>query len=429
MQHKLKNRLILTVIFLFLLLIIVWIFKSNEFNSAKQEINASENYDYLPYFIKAGERLNHFWSSGSYPGLGEKVDTCGELHWEKLETGEDYLKCNPQLLQCYFSGQIPNAKKDFEIEFNNRKEVIKLFAKYPPVKNLSRKKRYYQTLRNYSLEVTLVLKSNPKVSYVINLERNCNETYLPKLEYSHSQEIFKMNEEKGERDNVKKWKNEKNIFIDQYLVSKHDVFEWKSLNNMRGLEKDIFSWTEYADNLTLNEMKDFCHDRGKKLISSRVHDAASFYRNLKEKEGLTSLFAWGDRNKGLISPRADFNDHYDKNDHVKERTCTKIPISECKERFRTFERDNISWMGIYDVMGGLLEAVDNQEAPYFNINASSFYFDRFSPWHILSHRFHWDGKAHKNKNFRFDSSLLGKKGDEIINENLKVGFRCMRVIQ
>ncbi len=431
MQYNLKNRPLLIVILLALVFISLgfWFwFKPKELSENDNLAIESSAYKYLPYFIKAGEKLKKYWEFGEYPNLEEVINSCGELHWESSQTGVDYLNCNPQLFQCYFSGQIPGAEKEFEVEYNNKKETVQVAAYYPAVEILSRKKRYYQTLKDHSIEITLQLKSDSRIKYTINFSKTCNETFLPEKRYSHSQKTFISNDEKGDRDKVKEWDHKGVIYVDKYLVSKHDIFEWKLLNKIKGLKKNIFSWTEYADNLSLNEMKDYCHSRGKKLLSTRIYDAASFFRD-ESKEHLTSLFAWGDRNKGLISPRADFLDQYESGGKVPKRTCHKIPTKECLASFRSYEKDNISWMGIHDVMGGYLEAMDNQEYPYFNIKASSFYFDQFSPWHLLSHRFHWDGRGFESKNFTFDSSLLGTKGDAIEDSNIKVGFRCMREVQ
>lgn len=428
MLHKLKSRVFLTVLFLLILGFGYWYFigfKSKALIQEKGSDTSINSIEFLPYFLKAGEKLKSYWETGDYPGIGSKIETCGEFHWEEDLAGKDYLKCNPQVLQCYFSNQIPEAKTFFEIEYNNKKKILHLNSDFPPLENYSRKKRFYKLLNDGTFKVSLSLKSNPSIKHTIILPNNCNEVYLPQLKYAHSQKIFGVEDSRENIDHIKEWENKKTIFVDKYLVTKRDVYEWKVSKGIKNLNKNIFEWYEYSDDLLLTEMKNFCHDKGKQLLSTRVFDAASFYRDLEKPEKMTSLFAWGNRNKGLISPRADFNDLYDDDKELSPRTCDKIPISGCQKKYKTFGEDNVSWMGMHDVMGGVLEALDNQETPYFNVKASSYYFDKYSPWHILSHRFNWDGRGFDSKNFNFESSLLSGAGDKILEEKIKIGFRCM----
>lgn len=431
MQHKLKSRLFLTVFLIILGLIIYELYykdKSKGLTSVSVSNLEAKNEELLPVFIKAGEVLQDIWENAQYPNISDQITECDEFHWELSKAGRDYLKCNPQLFQCYFSNQITNAKKTIDINYNDKQYELEILGEFPPIEIFSRKNRFYKRMDDGSIQIALRIKGKTGKFY-LNLPSFCNETYLPKGEYAHSQKLFGTESDQKNRDPLKIWKNETDVFIDQFLVTNREVFEWRTHTGNKNQNKNIFDWYEYSHDLTLKEMKDYCFFRGKKLLTSRAYDAASFYRDDSNPEKRTSLFAWGDRNQGLISPRADFNDYYEKSLEIDAKTCKKIPIEECGQKIKSFETNNVSWLGFHDVMGGYLEALDNQEAPFFNIKASSYYFDKFSPWHILSHRFHWNGRGFQEKDFVFESSLLGERGDPISVDDIKVGFRCMRELK
>ncbi len=95
-----------------------------------------------------------------------------------------------------------------------------------------------------------------------------------------------------------------------------------------------------------------------------------------------------------------------------------------QEEMKFWNTNNVSWIGTYDIRGSIPEAMDNDIHPFFNVASSSFYFDKSSFWHNLSHRFHWDGKEHSEQNFRFISSVTGEQLKLIEKDKIKVGFRC-----
>lgn len=407
-------------IFVILLLVLAGSYLLKPTEESKSLELSEEKIPVFPEEIinNATAKLNKLWRSGKYDLSKE----CPELHWSEKEISREFLKCNVNAWQCHFS-QKENQLISFK--FNEKSYSLKVVNAFNSIPSFSNEKRFYKGEKN-SIKVVLEFSN---YRYGVSFKSDCHQSFLPKREYSHSQIDFL---DKGSKsvnyDLGVKWKNTKNIFIDKFLVRNKDIAYWKSL------KKESFSFEKEkaflpALNLSLKQMNAYCDFHNKKLLTSRIFDAASFYQDgFKRGHSLPSLFTWGNRNKNShLNPSFEFLDNL-AGDKVKisKKQCKQVYTKECKKIMKPvhYSKVNATWMGIYEISGFYPEALINHDSPYFNIKASSLYFDRFSPWHILSHRFHWDGIGHKVENFKFESSLLGVKGTEVHDDFIGVGFRC-----
>ena len=91
--------------------------------------------------------------------------------------------------------------------------------------------------------------------------------------------------------------------------------------------------------------------------------------------------------------------------------------------------ESSSWVGLYQVLGGVPEVVFNPIQNNKNLKLSSFYFASNSPWHELGKRAYWDGSDFKEKNIFWKEEIDFDKGIKLeskTSSDIKIGFRCMR---
>jgi hypothetical protein len=197
----------------------------------------------------------------------------------------------------------------------------------------------------------------------------------------------------------------RHIYFDQHLVTNSEINEWIIFDkgaSTKGL-KPVFLGNDLflpADNLSLNQMQNYCSFKGKHLMSAQVYDAATFLTQDRNR----SPYYWSKK-----SNEANIN-------------CELIFSKECLAAKKwKINSTPPTWAGLYDSLGGLPEVVRNPIDPESNLKASSYYLSKNSPWHRLGFRAHWDGLEHSQRNFNF-------KGIDFANsaDNLRVGFRCMR---
>ncbi|MCB9094360.1 MAG: hypothetical protein H6621_04745 [Halobacteriovoraceae bacterium] len=309
-------------------------------------------------FIALIKKLNHFWRTGDYPGfLGNKIN-CEGFQWDGELATREALKCAPQLFQCFLQKQSFTVLHSFE----EKQNAIVVALSFPDYEEK-----------------------------IINLEfqKNCHETYLPKGLYGHGQE--------------KIWKNDKNIFIDKFLV-------------------------ENSNATTLKAMKKYCADQGKKLLTDKIFDAMTFYRNPEEDSSiLYTRFPWGYREEDPFITEEALED-----DPIQRSFCQRSFVRECLEfdKLKKFSTDSVSWMGVFQVFGGDIEVVATGEGNEYNANSSSQYFARNSYWQRLGTRFKWDGLGFSLSHYTFQDSQSGKMREEIPGKFSKIPakFRCYKEI-
>ncbi len=355
-----------------------FLFKQKPVLSTKEEYENLSQKKWIELKLGA-EKLYELWTKAEYPHLKEM--SC-DLDYDELYVSSEFLKCNPKALECHLNHRSKNGYAEIQLD-GSKLIYVKKNKKF-----LTKSKRG---------EIILNISLDKKKNYKMYFESLCHETFLPKGEYVFSP-LNEGNElDNIERENSRLWKNDKNIFIDKFHITNLEYNFWKNKKKKAGL-KDYFP----VNDLNFLEMKEFCKERGKKLLTAKLYDAMTY-----SKIARIDLFA-----------------------DISKKTCSMIYSKDCigKKELKFWNTNNVSWIGTYDIRGGIPEVVENQEERFFNTVSSSFYFDRSSFWHNLTHRFHWNELGFSEKDFNFVSSVTGEQLKIIEKNKIKVGFRCYREI-
>ncbi len=355
-----------------------FLFKGKTNTSLTNSKSIAQEQDWLN-LIKAIKKIHYFWESGDYPYLAEMP--CNS-DWDPSYVSREFLKCNAEILQCHLS----YLAQDGKVEFGE------------PGKSVFVKKDIEFVAENKVKDgIVLNLKFGRNQERRVNFQSRCHESYLPQGNYTYSPLNKENSLDNIDREESKQWVNDKNIFVDKFLVTRKDY------NQLMGqkLKREQRSYFP-VDNISLKQMRSYCERQGKKLLSAKIYDAMT-YSDLAKID----LF-----------------------EDISKTSCNVIYTKDCigKTELKFQDTNNVSWMGTYDIRGGILEAVDNNMDKDFNIVSSSFYFKSDSFWHNLTHRFQWNGQNHREVDFRYISSVTGEKLKLIESNDIKVGFRCYREI-
>ena len=334
---------------------------------------------------------------------------------QKRRRLEVLLKASHQLGRLWREGQQrcrPAVFDELEqlVVWQGKKKQIVALEKGPWISRLKGQNPHGPQL-GYQIQLTY-----REESLQIILSQECAETFLPERRYAYGEYS------KNRRDNFR-WDNfGQKIFIDRYLVSNRDLKVWSDLGLApKAIQFDAGLPDNPALKLTKSQMLSYCAFRGKQLMQAHILDAASFHpmdiQNVRPKSSLRNPYPWT-RKKGTFLNKA-LND---KGSLFKKEYCKKIFTSECGETalLGASVARSRSWMGMYQVLGGQLEAVRNAVQPKYNLKASSQHFDIHSAWHKIGKRAYWDGVGHTERNFGW------KRGEVPSKYPLGVGFRCFR---
>lgn len=391
---------------------------------------------------------------------------CRYWHWN-LDAAAPSWRWNPNILQCFFVEGIPLSKNYLsdsaqETKWGNKFILVKngnnflhfyLDAIFPPNMEDNDSQRVFQlvlannssikAVKSYAYQVVVRVKEWPTFSLSVFLYPG-DDRYLPQAEYFYGQKSkigsdrdMERGKEVAKKSNVSRsnlrdedktvaheifWDNfHRHFYIDRHLVTSREIKEWLEfthqddvLNHMNHNEMEHDD--QPATQLSLRQQKAYCTFRGKKLLTAPLFDAATFYRSGVElqNEWQRSLYPWGN------TPLA-------KMDKLLENQCRFVFSKEClRLTDTTYSLDNISWMGIFQIMGGVPESLDNPIDPFFNLKASSYFTMQNSAWNQLGVRMHWNGKMMDEQEWQNLHSVLGEEVPFGYNHHdpLPIGFRC-----
>jgi hypothetical protein len=342
--------------------------------------------------VRQSSEIHRIWWEGEesveWPIVKEQ---CLKKYYINEAFDESLLRCNPLLIFCVDEFY---KKKKFNL---NKRETVFLSRVNSNLIGIDQGGYHFQ-LSNHKNKLNVLLKEN------------CHESYLDQRIYGYSEQPQKTEGEDYRFDNF-----DQIIYVDKHLVTNFDVNQWiLSLKNESTKEISIKAGNDLflpATELTLKKMENYCQFKGKELLSAQIFDAATFLPNDLEdktpKNNNRSPYFWSKNN----------NEKVDRCDYVFSKECL------LKQKYRT----NIvtpTWAGLFDSMGGVLEAFNNPIDSEKNLKVSSFYLPNNSKWHRLGKRSHWDGEGFSIRNFSFENVDLDKN----INK-FQVGFRCMRRIR
>lgn len=221
----------------------------------------------------------------------------------------------------------------------------------------------------------------------------------------------------------------RNIAFDRTLVSRQDVLNWldtadvereSALREANGGRSDRHL---PARGLLVGEMRAYCRFRGGRLMRAHVWDAAAFVPADPKKPGrdttLRTPYPWTRDGRNSFLERAERDDP-----PPEPGDCLRAYVKGCEPS--SPRSGNVyglpSWSGMFQTLGGTMEATDNPLRPGRNLKVSSRELPPYSPWHRLGRRGGWDGRGLLPRNVNF-----GRHGmDEELTAPLEIGFRCMR---
>lgn len=367
-------------------------------------INEKWSADTSRAFIDFSKKAQTMWSEGRTLIPKSEAEKICQKSWEGKSYHESFLQCNPDYFSCLleksnfgdFSGvKIKKSIKNYQMLLSRNPLNSEGGVEY--------QFNFIVELQGLSIERSLYLLDT------------CKETYLP-------QRLYGLNSR--EQAKVWEWDNfNSHIFIDRHLVNVGEVRRWNDLlkKNITIPKKDDF---EAATFLNKNQMHEFCFDHGKEVLSAMVYDAAVFhprdYDNPRSPFLNRSRFPWNRSNlQNFI-----FKKWKSKDTKMTRDECEKVYSKECQAimPYKHSSTLSNSWIGLFEVMGGSFEYVQNKVDPAKNLILSSKYFSIISRVHEVGIRGFWSGE-----HFDFQAFDFGKYKDEIDDQNdIEVGFRCMR---
>ena len=321
---------------------------------------------------------------------GKENWICGEFFDPDIRYEKVYLQCNTNLLKCKLQREkFLQFKKIVGVPERSRSGIVFTYRK-------NRLKRDF-------------------IFYDI-----CKGIELP-------QRVYGLGEFNPKNDF--KWDNKnRRILFDRRLVTRHDILNWPGPLDDKRREELRTRYTERellhypAHGLSLEEMKSFCRFHGKKLMEAHVWDAAAFMPSeIDNPEAISVVrtpYFW------MKGKTGSFLENREENRPLTSEDCTKAYVQECHEI--TPLNENIyglpSWNGMFQILGGSMEILDNIFRPRRNLIISSRELSRNSPWHRIGRRGYWDGKGWDVNNMSFGRW----KREDGIEAPLKIAFRCMK---
>ena len=330
------------------------------------------------------DRLHKDWKEGKENWM------CGEFFDPDIRYEKIYLQCNTNLLKC-------KLQKESFLQF----------------------KKIVGVPQSYRSGIVFTYKKNGLKKDFIFYDI-CTSLELPQRMYGFGEFNPK---------NDFKWDNKnRRIFFDRRLVTRHDILNWPGpVDNKRREElKARYSERELlhypAHGLSLEEMKSFCRFHGKKLMEAPVWDAAAFMPseidNPESKSVIRTPYFW------MKGTTGSFLESREEERPLTSEDCTKAYVKECHE-IAPFN-ENIyglpSWSGMFQILGGSMEVLDNIFRPRRNLIISSRELSRNSPWHRIGRRGYWDGKGWDINNMSFGRWPRNNR----LDVPLKIAFRCMK---
>ena len=397
MQSFIKKRRWLLILLIFLFLSLAAIYQMRRKNSiilAKKEA--------MEIVLTGMENFLGLWRGGNAP----------------LQKSSCKGRCRASFLQCLFEKKdrekrphllVRKGGREFGILANRQREDY--------YRIVTRENTEGVSIPSYGVFMEFSLVDMPEIVIPVLLEDSCNDAYLPQRIYAHGP-FF------GPAKKDWRWDNfSQHVYLDKHPVDFLRIAEWKKYNkSQQEITKDIVIPNEPkklslpASGLSKRQMENYCAFRGGQLLQTHYYDAATFYpgdfSDQKPLKNIRGPYPWTNKSKAFYTGESSF--------------CHKVLTKEClqKTSYEEYQKKSTSWIGIFEILGGYLEAIENRIEPTKNLKASSFLFSADSPWHMLGKRAYWNGKGFSHQDFKWEQK-------DVLNtpsspENFQVSFRCMR---
>ena len=439
-----RQHLILAILTLFLLALGVMgllrpVFFGSWLQTTSPGINSSQ--------VAAFQALEQLWEQGDFQRRWQQ----GEFHCPFFpphhdSIGENFTKCNPLFFQCVLAtGGYPEVQ-GLGLRRQNGQQYFSLWSAFSPAMQLGFSGPLIAALAEKGISFGYYFEvyplSRPQEVTAILLADTCSDSYLPEGTYYHGPfypKVLAKNKRPPSATPAERWDNHgQKIFVDKYLASNQDLWLWHIATGQTprlDLPAQLDQLYRPALGYSPSEMREYCYFRGKTLLQSHILDAASFYR-LPPAPGSAGSdqrgpYPWTSKRKDSFLFFARKQKDYPHSPHF----CEKVFTQECLQRKfnipEFYATDRASWMGIFDVLGGPPEFVDNRFDPAANVRASSYFFPIQSQWHQIGKRARWNLMDFSLNSFQwtnFDEETKQPFWDEPIGATeISLGFRCMAV--
>lgn len=305
-----------------------------------------------------------------------------------------YLQCNPHYLECWARG-LTGQKNSVSVALDGKTYEIELAANFPAIPEYASGPRHTRWVTRNELENPIVPWSGVMIelrvkelegSWRMILEDTCRMKELPVRRYSYGPRPDR-HEHVKEMD----WDNDgRKIFIDKFLVSRSDINHWllASKRTDVGFEKEKKNWPLPSTSLSPEQQTHYCAWLGKRRMEAHLWDAATMMPSNIERPFpefiVKSWLPWTRDRRGSFFDQALLSADW----MPTKQNCNQAYVKECAKLFpyTPYSSDNVSWMGIYHVLGGTPERFRNPVESELDLKASSFNLSASDPLHQLGRR-------------------------------------------
>lgn len=355
---------------------------------------AEEQEQFTEVVLSGLPKLLERWQQGDLEETyATKYWACDELPFSTT-VAPAYLQCNPHYLECWARGK-SGVPAVIPVELDGKTYNVKLRATYPEIGEYSKGKRHGSWVTRGGLDNPIAPWSGLLVELEVEgvkgfwsmiLEDTCRMQDLPERRYSYGPRP-----QRHERVQEMDWDNSgRKISIDKFLVSRSDVNQWVLTARVDKVKisEDRKNWALPSTELSEEQQTEYCAWLGKRRMEAHIWDAATMPpANVKRPFPDFSVkpwLPWSRDKKGSFFEAAELDTQWT----PRQQDCELAFVSECKDlyAYRPHSSDNVSWMGIYHVLGGTPEQFRNPVQPQLDLKASSVNLLASSPLHQLGRR-------------------------------------------
>jgi len=189
------------------------------------------------------------------------------------------------------------------------------------------------------------------------------------------------------------------LYLDRHLVTRDDVALWKQE------EADPASRHLPETELSAEERVAYCAHRGARLLEAKLFDAATMTPADLQRPFPTFIvrpwLPWSRDRRGSFFEEAA----RDRDWRPSAEDCARAYVKDCQGAFpyRPQDSNNVSWAGVFHVLGGVSESFRNPIDPTLTTRASRVAYFAHDERHQLGAR-------------------------EEVRESDRLGFRCYREV-
>lgn len=334
------------------------------------------------------------WQEGDVENAFQSKDwKCDELPYVPIVTG-GFLQCNPHYLECWARG-LSGQKNHVVVESDGKSYELELRAVFPSIAKFAQGPRHTLWVTRNELENPIVPWAGVLIelgvkglngSWQMILEDTCRMKELPVRRYSYGPRP-----ERHERTKEMDWDNDgRKIFIDKYLVSRSDINYWLLATNQADIafENKKQNWALPSVELSVDEQTLYCAWLGKRRMEAHIWDAATMQPSNVDRPFpefvVKSWLPWTRDRRGSFFEEAFLSAEW----RPTKQNCNQAFVKECANVFpyTPYSSDNVSWMGIYHVLGGTPEVFRNPVESELTLKTSSYNLSASDPQHQLGRR-------------------------------------------